>query len=140
MMLCDLVAALVVERARRLAELTDPRKAFTGKSGHWKSGDYTRTVHLWKSEFTGFEMVVASANNGAVENVTNEIPVVVGDPLQLEPITALPFRAEQAIRGDHSVDEQWLSSHTSVQRLADRLTDLGTYLPVRTRRSGLALR
>ena len=55
--------------------------------------------------------------------------VVVGDPLQLEPITTLPFRAEQAIRGDHHVDEQWLSSRTSVQRLTDRLTPLGTRLP-----------
>jgi hypothetical protein len=55
--------------------------------------------------------------------------VIVGDPLQLEPITTLPFRAEQAIRGDHHVDEQWLPSCTSVQRLADRLTHLGTRLP-----------
>jgi superfamily I DNA and/or RNA helicase len=55
--------------------------------------------------------------------------VVVGDPLQLEPITVLPFRAEQAIRLQLGVDEQWLTSHTSVQRLADRLTLLGTSLP-----------
>ncbi|MTD55533.1 damage-inducible protein [Amycolatopsis sp. RM579] len=55
--------------------------------------------------------------------------VVVGDPLQLEPITVLPFRAEQAIRREFDVDEQWLTSHTSVQRLADRLTSLGTWLP-----------
>jgi hypothetical protein len=55
--------------------------------------------------------------------------VVVGDPLQLEPITVLPFRAEQAIRLEFGVDEQWLTSHTSVQRLADRLTPLGTWLP-----------
>ncbi|MGH3906096.1 MAG: DEAD/DEAH box helicase [Pseudonocardiaceae bacterium] len=55
--------------------------------------------------------------------------VVVGDPLQLEPITTLPFRAEQAIRNELGVDEQWSSSRTSVQRLADRLTPLGTWLP-----------
>jgi superfamily I DNA and/or RNA helicase len=55
--------------------------------------------------------------------------VVVGDPLQLEPITALPFPAEQAIRLQSGVDEQWSTSHTSVQRLADRLTALGTWLP-----------
>jgi hypothetical protein len=54
--------------------------------------------------------------------------VVVGDPLQLEPITTLPFRAEQAIRNDFGVDEQWSASSTSVQRLADRLTPLGTWL------------
>jgi superfamily I DNA and/or RNA helicase len=54
--------------------------------------------------------------------------VVVGDPLQLEPITTLPFRAEQAIRVEAEVDEQWLTSRTSVQRLANRLTRLGTWL------------
>lgn len=55
--------------------------------------------------------------------------VVVGDPLQLEPVTTLPYRAEQAIRVDHGVDEQWSSSRTSVQQLADRLTPFGTWLP-----------
>ncbi|HET9256940.1 MAG TPA: DEAD/DEAH box helicase, partial [Pseudonocardiaceae bacterium] len=54
--------------------------------------------------------------------------VVVGDPLQLEPVTTLPFRAEQAIRNELGIDEQWSSSRTSVQRLADRLTPLGTWL------------
>lgn len=47
----------------------------------------------------------------------------------MEPITTLPFRAEQAIRTEAGVDEQWLTSRTSVQRLADRLTRLGTWLP-----------
>jgi hypothetical protein len=54
---------------------------------------------------------------------------VVGDPLQLEPIITLPFRAEQAVRNELGVDEQWTTSRTSVQRLADRLTALGTWLP-----------
>lgn len=55
--------------------------------------------------------------------------VVVGDPLQLEPITTLPFRTEQTIRAKMKVDEQWSPSRISVQRLADRLTPLGTSLP-----------
>jgi AAA domain len=55
--------------------------------------------------------------------------VVVGDPLQLEPVTTLPHRAEQAIRNELGVDKQWLTTRTSVQRLADRLTPLGTALP-----------
>jgi hypothetical protein len=73
-MLRDLIAALVVERARRLAELPQPRDAFSGKQERRKNGKHTRVVHFWKPQFTGFEMVVASANNGAVENVTKEIP------------------------------------------------------------------
>lgn len=73
-MLRDLLAALVVQRAQRLAELSDPRDAFSGQQQRWKTGEYTRLVHSWKPQLTDFEMVVASANNGAVENVTNEIP------------------------------------------------------------------
>ena len=55
--------------------------------------------------------------------------VVVGDPNQLEPITSMPFKAEQAIRQGFELDEQWLVSKQSAQRLADRATEWGTYLP-----------
>ena len=73
-MLRDLIAALVVDRAQKLAALSDPKKAFTGKQLRWSTGQYTRVVSAWRSDLTGFEMVVASANNGAVQNVTDEIP------------------------------------------------------------------
>ena len=55
--------------------------------------------------------------------------VIVGDPQQLEPITTIPFRAEQAIRGHYGVEEEWLTGRTSVQGLADRLNRFGTTLP-----------
>ncbi|MFD0656784.1 DEAD/DEAH box helicase [Thermocatellispora tengchongensis] len=72
-MLRDLVAANVVERARRLSKIPHTAAAFTGER-RWKTGDRTRVVSLWREDLTGFEMVVTSANNGAVENVTTEIP------------------------------------------------------------------
>jgi hypothetical protein len=73
-MLRDLIAGLVVERAHRLAALTNPAQAFTRRQRGWVTGQYTREVSVWRRELTGFEMVVASANNGAVQNVTDEIP------------------------------------------------------------------
>ncbi len=69
----DVVAAVVTERARRLAELRRPEDAFTGKY-NWKTGEYHRVVHTWDESLTGHEIVVASTNNGAVENITTEIP------------------------------------------------------------------
>ncbi|MER7213077.1 AAA domain-containing protein [Streptosporangium sp. NPDC000239] len=72
-MLRDLIAANVVERALRLSKLAHTALAFTGEM-RWQTGHYRRVVSLWREDLTGFEMVVTSANNGAVENVTTEIP------------------------------------------------------------------
>ncbi|WP_218008886.1 DEAD/DEAH box helicase [Nocardia jiangxiensis] len=80
-MLRDVISALVVERAARLAALPEPGAAFTGDQMRWKTGDRTRVVSLLRPELTGFEIVVASSNNGAVQNVTDEIPAsdAIGD-------------------------------------------------------------
>ncbi|HWT94054.1 MAG TPA: hypothetical protein VN238_13705, partial [Solirubrobacteraceae bacterium] len=73
-MLRDVIAALVVERARRLARLSRPSDAFLEEPARWRSDGIPRTVQRWRPELTGFEIVVASSNNGAVENVTRDIP------------------------------------------------------------------
>lgn len=72
-LLRDLVSAIIVERAKKLSELSAPDSAFNGRR-EWASGEFKRVVSLWKKEFAGHEIVVASSNNGAVENVTLEIP------------------------------------------------------------------
>ncbi|MCA1568653.1 MAG: hypothetical protein LC803_24005, partial [Acidobacteria bacterium] len=73
-MLRDIIADIVVRRAERLAEFTSPSGAFTFVEDVPVSHD--RVVKLYRPDprLTGFEIVVASSNNGAVQNVTDEIP------------------------------------------------------------------
>ncbi|MDL4820792.1 DEAD/DEAH box helicase [Actinomadura opuntiae] len=72
-LLRDLIAAIVVERATELARLPRPQAAFRG-TRTWAVDGRIHTVHLPVPAVTGFEIVVASSNNGAVENITAELP------------------------------------------------------------------
>ena len=72
-LLRDIIAALVTKRAQALAELPNPKVGFKGNY-NWKTGTMQRRINVLIESLRGFEMVVTSANNGAVENVTLELP------------------------------------------------------------------
>jgi len=75
-LLRDLIAAIVVTRAERLAELPHPRHAFTQKTTWQGADEKTHEVRMLRPELTGYEIVVASSNNAAVENITSELPAL----------------------------------------------------------------
>ncbi|UBI41297.1 DNA2/NAM7 family helicase [Streptomyces mobaraensis] len=54
--------------------------------------------------------------------------VVVGDPLQLEPVVTLPWTGQRRLAAHFAVDHPWAPSAASVQTLADRLNPYGTWL------------
>jgi hypothetical protein len=81
---------VIVRRAMVLASLGSPSQAFTAAREPWQTAAYSHTITEPSPALTGFEMVVASSNNGAVENVTNEIP------------------------GPKGIDDQWRPAATSV--------------------------
>ena len=69
-LLGDVVAAVVVERARLMAGFRSPAAAFgeVGRSTADEEG------FAFDTRFRDFTIVVAGSNNGAVENVTRELP------------------------------------------------------------------
>ena len=75
-LLRDLIAAIVVQRAKVLAELSRPRDAFTLRSRWVSPTGKELTIRGPRDDLAGFEIVVASSNNTAVENVTKELPLL----------------------------------------------------------------
>jgi hypothetical protein len=74
-LLRDIVAGVVTERAEAMCRLNDPEAAFTNSGQRLKVSD-AGWIHLYRLEkaLRGFEMIVASSNNKAVENVSAELP------------------------------------------------------------------
>jgi hypothetical protein len=74
-LLRDVVAAVVVGRARALADLATPANVFTDVVQRVKVADkYTFSVRGVIPAATGSEMIVATQSNTAAANVTKEIP------------------------------------------------------------------
>lgn len=74
-LLRDMFADTIVGRARVLATLETARDAFDGRPGSIVFSDgSTASLSVLKRDLAGFEMVVASANNTAVENISRDLP------------------------------------------------------------------
>lgn len=73
-LLRDLVAAIVTARAEAMAAFDDPATAFAHSGEKLKAGSAWLHLYRLDASLKGFEMVVASSNNKAVENVSAELP------------------------------------------------------------------
>jgi hypothetical protein len=74
-LLRDIVAACVLDRALAMAAFEHPEKAFT-PSGQRMSAGGNAFFHLYALDaaLKGHEILVASSNNKAVENISRELP------------------------------------------------------------------
>lgn len=88
-LLRDFVASILVNRAQQMVKFDDPEKAFSYK-GKTDVNDSSNSpfLHIYDldSSLKGFEIIVASSNNKAVENITKELPMVDS----INPDLALP--------------------------------------------------
>lgn len=73
-LLRDLVAGVVTQRAQEMATHADPETAFEPTNLKLKAGQGWLQLYKIDESLRGFEMVVASSNNKAVENVSSELP------------------------------------------------------------------
>lgn len=76
-MLRDIVADILVQRAERMVEYEQPREAFSQVATvpvNWSSRE--QPIYAIDAKLTGYEVVVTSSNNAAVENVTRELPAL----------------------------------------------------------------
>jgi hypothetical protein len=74
-LLRDLVAAVATARAEAMSGFDDPAKALIHSGQRIHLGQWLHLYHL-DPRLKGFEMVVASSNNKAVENVSAEVPAL----------------------------------------------------------------
>ena len=72
-LLRDLVAGVVLARARAMADFKDPEEAFQHRVRTRRGQAF---VHLYElaASIRGHELLVASSNNKAVENISRELP------------------------------------------------------------------
>ncbi len=75
-LLRDIVAARIVERASVMVGFKNPENAFTPTGQTLQQNGAKITLHRLDDRLKGFEMVVASSNNKAVENVSAELPAL----------------------------------------------------------------
>jgi len=75
-LLRDIIAGIITQRAEAMCAFDDPQKAFstTGQKINVGQG----WLHLYKLDKTlkGYEILIASSNNKAVENVSAELPAI----------------------------------------------------------------
>lgn len=72
-LLRDVVAAVVCDRAEAMCAFDDPASAFT-HAGQIKAGAAWLHLYTLHQSLRGHEILVASSNNKAVENVSAELP------------------------------------------------------------------
>jgi hypothetical protein len=75
-LLRDVVAARVVERAAVMSTYKRPADAFSPTSQSLQRSGAKITLHKLDEKLKGFEMIVTSSNNKAVENVSAELPAL----------------------------------------------------------------
>ena len=74
-LLRDIIASVILDRARAMVRFDDPKRAFS-PAGHrrGRGSGPSETPYVLDPALKGHEILVVSSNNKAVENITRELP------------------------------------------------------------------
>ena len=73
-LLRDVVAGVVFERAQALTQFENPEDAFKDTNVALRFSNFEFACHQLDPELMGYEILVTSSNNTAIENITKELP------------------------------------------------------------------
>jgi hypothetical protein len=73
-LLRDMVAGIVAARAEAMCHFDDPAEAFTNSGERIPAGQAWLILYSLSDHLKGYEMLIASSNNKAVENVSAALP------------------------------------------------------------------
>ncbi len=71
-LLKDIFANIIIKRAKKMCEFANPKNAFLEKKIEIENMTYP--FYKLDDRLKGYEILVASSNNGAVENISKELP------------------------------------------------------------------
>lgn len=74
-LLRDIIAAKEVERAIKLLDLKTPDEAFQGSIGELIHNNFKTVIRPLRPELQNYGILVASNNNTAVQNISEELPL-----------------------------------------------------------------
>ncbi len=74
-LLRDIIAPIIVKRAKELIKITNPSEAFNKVGSLEINENYSPWLYEPIESITNGGIVIASSNNGAVENISKELPL-----------------------------------------------------------------
>ncbi|MCW0411079.1 DEAD/DEAH box helicase [Xanthomonas sacchari] len=135
-LLRDVVADQLTRRAEAMCAFDDPKKAFKSSWSKRIKGE-TQELFAPDPSLRGFEMVVASSNNKAVENVSEEIPALKSiasgstlryfEPLATQMLGKNAWGLSAAVLGNATNRSRfrkafWTESHLSFKTYLERVS------------------
>ncbi|UII32158.1 hypothetical protein LVD17_28135 [Fulvivirga ulvae] len=74
-LLRDVIAPIIVKRAKALSKIEDPEEALSEMGRVTISENYSPYIYQLDKNLTRGGILIASSNNGAVENISKELPL-----------------------------------------------------------------